>query len=73
MKVVVVPLTLKNRRFSDLMITPIKYIKAFSKTKKCNLFSIAVADSDWLLVSLELFFNKLNMFDKEKKNVKVRR
>lgn len=41
---VVVPLTLKNRRFSELLITSIKYMKDYSKTKKCNFFSIAVED-----------------------------
>lgn len=40
----VVPLTLKNRRFRELMITPIKYVKEFSKNKKNNLFSTGVAD-----------------------------
>lgn len=54
---VVVPLTLKNRRFRELIIAFIKYIKDFSKTKKSNVFYKAVADrnSSKLLVWLKLF------------------
>lgn len=37
-------LTLKNRKFAEVMITPIKYVKEFSKEEKKNLFSVIKAD-----------------------------
>lgn len=36
--------TLKNRRFIEVMLTPIKYVKEFFKEEKNNLFSITMAD-----------------------------
>lgn len=69
----VVPLTLKNRRFRELMITPIKYVKEFSK--KNNLFSTVVADkssSKLLLFGWSSFLTNWTCLIKEKK-LKVRR
>lgn len=37
-------LTLRNRRFIEVMITPLKSVKQFSNEEKNNLFSITMAD-----------------------------